>query len=590
MIRAKVFQNIIILLAILLGFMLFNGIQQSEAGALSGSDFNAGRIIDDAIFYNSGTMTASQIQNFLNVKMPVCDTNGTQPYAGTTRAAYGTSRGVPPPYICLKDYRQTVPAVSSSEGYCSGSLSSGNKSAAQIIYDVSKACSINPQVLLVLLQKEQSLITDDWPWPIQYRSATGYGCPDTAACDSQYYGFFNQVFQAANAFQRYTQNPNWYNYRAGRNNTIYYNPNLSGCGSSQVFIENQATANLYIYTPYQPNQAALNNLYGSGDGCSAYGNRNFWRMFRDWFGSTYSVNLPGCTEGSAAKTTCVWRLRKATTNIPYLVSSENARNELYSDGDYIFDGTYFFGVDETRKNQWNIPVYEFIKPNGENFITSDEGEKNALMSSSFEYNGVAFYANPPSITSNADYAIYRLFHPTTETHVWVSNIPERSSYLAKGYSYEGVAFRSIPNSTQVPPPAEGKLNVYRFYIRPTNSHFYTSSLHEREVLLKDSRFLYEGVEFLSSSSNTTSPVYRLYSSYYGEHLFTSSLPEKDALARNSRWNYEGIAFYANTVGQPVYRMYSNSMNRHFWTTNIAERDNLVNEGLFTNEGVAWYEN
>ncbi len=57
-----------------------------------------------------------------------------------------------------------------------------------------------------------------------------------------------------------------------------------------MYIENQATAGLYIYTPYVPNQAALNNLYGTGDGCSAYGNRNFWRTFTDWFGSTRQQN------------------------------------------------------------------------------------------------------------------------------------------------------------------------------------------------------------------------------------------------------------------------------------------------------------
>ena len=53
-----------------------------------------------------------------------------------------------------------------------------------------------------------------------------------------------------------------------------------------MYIRNQATAALYIYTPYRPNQGALNNLYGTGDSCSSYGNRNFWRMFTDWFGST----------------------------------------------------------------------------------------------------------------------------------------------------------------------------------------------------------------------------------------------------------------------------------------------------------------
>ena len=52
-----------------------------------------------------------------------------------------------------------------------------------------------------------------------------------------------------------------------------------------VFLANRATAGLYNYTPYQPNTAAMANLYGTGDACSAYGNRNFWRMFSDWFGN-----------------------------------------------------------------------------------------------------------------------------------------------------------------------------------------------------------------------------------------------------------------------------------------------------------------
>ncbi|WP_414171167.1 hypothetical protein [Clavibacter tessellarius] len=113
----------------------------------------------------------------------------------------------------------------------------------------------------------------------------GYGCPDTAACDSLYYGFFNQVYNAAHQFKVYQSTPTRWNYQAGRSNRILWHPNAD-CGSSQVTIRNQATAGLYIYTPYQPNAAALRNLYGTGDSCSSHGNRNFWRLYTDWFGST----------------------------------------------------------------------------------------------------------------------------------------------------------------------------------------------------------------------------------------------------------------------------------------------------------------
>lgn len=141
-----------------------------------------------------------------------------------------------------------------------------------------------------MLQKEQSLVTDDWPWQNQYRSAMGYGCPDTAPCDAQYYGFFNQVYQGARQLKRYAANPNLFNYAVGRTSYVQYQANAPQCGGTNLTMQTAATAALYNYTPYQPNPAALNNLYGSGDSCSAYGNRNFWRLYRDWFGVTYAYD------------------------------------------------------------------------------------------------------------------------------------------------------------------------------------------------------------------------------------------------------------------------------------------------------------
>jgi hypothetical protein len=259
----------------------------SKASALTGSDWQAGRIIDDSLYFNGNTMSPQEVQLFLNSKVPTCDTNGSQPINGTTRGNYGTSVGHPPPYICLKDYHENTPTKAAEPGLC-GQYNGGNKSAAQIIYDVGVSCGVSQKAIVVLLQKEQTLITDDWPWDTQYRSATGYGCPDTAPCDTEYYGFFNQVYNAARQFRKYDKDSTLFRYRSNRDNSIQYSPNAS-CGSSNVYIQNQSTAGLYNYTPYQPNQAALNNLYGTGDACSAYGNRNFWRMYNDWFGT---VNGP----------------------------------------------------------------------------------------------------------------------------------------------------------------------------------------------------------------------------------------------------------------------------------------------------------
>lgn len=113
------------------------------------------------------------------------------------------------------------------------------------------------------------------------------GCPDNADCNPVFGGFLKQVFYGARSFKRYITNPTEFYYQGwGRTANVMYNPNAA-CGTKPVYIENKATFALYTYTPYTPNAAALANLYGSGDSCSAYGNRNFWTLFTDWFGPTH---------------------------------------------------------------------------------------------------------------------------------------------------------------------------------------------------------------------------------------------------------------------------------------------------------------
>jgi len=240
-----------------------------NAQPASATSFNPGRIIDDGVFTEATSMGVGDIQQFLNSKVPVCDTNGTQTseYGGGTRAQWGQANYGQSTFTCLKDY------------------SENGKSSAQIIYDTAQQYGINPKVMLVLLQKEQSLVTDTWPLNIQYRSATGYGCPDTAVCDSQYYGLTNQVTWAAKMFRAIiNDSPTWYTPYVLGDNYIRYSPDAS-CGGSTVTIANRATQALYNYTPYQPNAAAIAAGWGSAP-CGAYGNRNFYLYYTNWFGST----------------------------------------------------------------------------------------------------------------------------------------------------------------------------------------------------------------------------------------------------------------------------------------------------------------
>jgi hypothetical protein len=223
---------------------------------VSAFTFDRSYIISDYVFYNSTSMNAADIQYFLNGKLPVCESY-------TTYANIGT------PIPCLKDYRVDVPTME-PDTYCGG-ITGGNLSAAETISKISTACGINPQILLVTLQKEQSLVTDTWPRDggsclpyfnncgYSYRSAMGYACPDSAACNPDYYGFFKQVYYMARQWKMYRLNPNSFNYVAGLPATI---------DGATFTIQNQATAGLYNYTPH------------------FHGNENFFAFFTNWFGDT----------------------------------------------------------------------------------------------------------------------------------------------------------------------------------------------------------------------------------------------------------------------------------------------------------------
>ena len=250
--------------------------QSSEA--LAGAQFDPGNIISDGYFFNGNAMTQAQIQSFFDSHIGAC--------------ANANCLNV------LHVNTTTKPAKYSDAGVlvCNAYAGAANESAAAIIFKVQQACGISAKVIIVTLQKEQGLATKNSVSDGILERAMGYGCPDSTGgtCASQYYGFFNQVYSASWQLRRYGTPTPFGTYQPGLR-TIAWSPNAS-CGSGVVNIKNRATAALYNYTPYQPNAAALANLSGIGDGCSSYGNRNFWVYYNTWFGS--STLPPGTPEGS----------------------------------------------------------------------------------------------------------------------------------------------------------------------------------------------------------------------------------------------------------------------------------------------------
>lgn len=163
------------------------------------------------------------------------------------------------------------------------------KSTAKIIFEAAQTYKINPKYLLVKLQKEQSLITDDNPTQKQLDWATGYGICDACSMDDpklqKYRGLGNQIDSAAGIMRWYYDNApaqSWIK----RSNTPY---NIDG---QTVVPVSQATAFLYTYTPH------------------IQGNQNFWKLWQKWFDQVFP-------DGTLAKS--------ATNNTIYLIQDGKKR-------------------------------------------------------------------------------------------------------------------------------------------------------------------------------------------------------------------------------------------------------------------------
>ncbi len=233
--------------------------------------FNPNKLIDDAVFSDSQTFSGPQgIQSFLESKGSIL--------ANTS------------PDFLIKLKEPSVDIL--KQGLEDPSPSLGRlRTAAELIWDASRQSGINPQVLLVTLEKEQSLITgrkNSTPAQVQRAldNAMGFACPDASGCGNLFPGFYFQLFgNYDSANNRYIGASKSlmksYSTDGGRGpiiggstakvgQTITIDNTTGGLynapPSTLVTLANKATAALYRYTPHVFN-----------------GNYNFWKFFQDWF-------------------------------------------------------------------------------------------------------------------------------------------------------------------------------------------------------------------------------------------------------------------------------------------------------------------
>jgi hypothetical protein len=337
------------------------GIVATEAPsfALNANTFDPGWIISDSVFYDWGTMDAADIQKFLNARVATCTDDDGGPK-------------------CIKNYKEDVVGSYAIRGslhnysdrICADVPAATNQSAAQIIAKVAVACKINPRVLIVTLQKEQGLIGAADPTEYMYKAAMGYGCPDSAPeiCgqDSNSKSrLFWQLYRAAWQLRWYGDPRGSFTYlKPGKFISMGYNPKDS-CGRKSFKLKSQATANLYYYTPYVPNKAALDNLWGTGDTCSAYGNRNFWRQFWTWFGSPVAGGY----------------LLKSSTSQTYLVNQTTSKRYLITNESMVADFEPLGPLGTVSEDY----IASFIDAGELKPLVSDAAGKRYLIASGLKY-------------------------------------------------------------------------------------------------------------------------------------------------------------------------------------------------------------
>lgn len=237
--------------------------------------------------------------------------------------------------------------------YVTTDVDGANRTATEIIFLAANRYQINPKVILVKLQKEQSLVDDSTPTQYQLDWATGYGrCDDENVCgpDNQdvqkFKGFAKQVDSAAGSMRFFLDNPGKANYHAGE---------LGSVDGHAILPINQATANLYAYTPH------------------LHGNESFWNIWTSWFGHMY----PDGSLLRGAPSNEVWLIqdglrRKVSSaalysrfNVKKIIDVDDNTLSLYDVGQPISFPQYSILRDE--KGHTYLLVDDQLRP-----ITSDQ--------------------------------------------------------------------------------------------------------------------------------------------------------------------------------------------------------------------------
>ena len=114
----------------------------------------------------------------------------------------------------------------------------------------------------------------------------------------------------------------------------------------------------------------------------------------------------------------------------------------------------------------------------------------------------------------------------------------RDSFISDGFEDRGIAWRA---------PIKSDKPVYMVLNENSPSeYFYTTDKNEYNDLLR-AGWKGKGIAFYASTETNMYPVYRQYNKKTGRHNFTSSIHEKNVLVSEYGWTDEGVAWFAEDL-------------------------------------------
>jgi surface antigen len=217
--------------------------QTNLSGLSSATPIDANNLLADADLTGAQSVTASQVASFLSSK-------------GSALAGY----------------------VDGASG----------QTAASLIVSLSTAAGISPVYMLARIEGESSLVTSGSLSNLD--SATGCGCPDTAACNPANSGFYNQVSCAASSIRGYLDDLASSGVTVSGWRVGVAKETLDPCSVTPA---NAATAAVYTYTPwvgqYSTSPCGREGLGGSS---------SLALLFQE-----YAPSFPGASSGGATSCT-----------------------------------------------------------------------------------------------------------------------------------------------------------------------------------------------------------------------------------------------------------------------------------------------